>query len=37
VLALSDEVLRRFPDEYLRSLPPHIRAAVYERIGRPAS
>jgi hypothetical protein len=37
VLALSDEVLRAFPEDYLRGLPPRIRAAVRARIGRPAS
>lgn len=36
VLTLADETLRAFPDEYLRSLPPHVREAIRQRIGRPS-
>jgi hypothetical protein len=35
-LALSDEVLRRFPDEYLLSLPTEVQDAIRRRIGRPS-
>lgn len=36
LLALSDEVLRGFPDEYLRSLPAEVQDAIRRRIGRPS-
>jgi hypothetical protein len=36
VLALSDEVLREFPDTYLRTLSPETQEAIRNRIGRPA-
>ncbi len=36
LLALSDEALRAFPDEYLRSLPGEIQDAIRHRIGRPS-
>lgn len=36
VLALSDEVLRQFPDSYLRTLSPEAQQAIQKRIGRPA-
>ncbi len=36
LLALSDDVLAAFPDEYLRSLSPKTQAAIRKRIGRPA-
>ena len=35
-LALSDELLRQFPDTYLRTLPADVQDAVRRRIGRPA-
>ncbi|WP_437737770.1 hypothetical protein [Sorangium sp. So ce1335] len=35
LLALSDDVLRGFADEYLRSLPAEVQDAIRRRIGRP--
>ena len=35
ILALSDEVLRTFPETYLRSLSPETQQAIRKRIGRP--
>ncbi|KYF89699.1 hypothetical protein BE20_19895 [Sorangium cellulosum] len=35
LLALSDEALRGFPDEHLRSLPAEVQDAIRKRIGRP--
>ena len=35
VLAFSDEVLRILPDDYLRTLPADVKAAIRARIGRP--
>ncbi len=35
VLALSDEVLRGLPDDYLRALPAEVREAIRRRMGRP--
>ena len=35
LLALSDEVLRGLPDEYLRTLPADVQAAIRARTGRP--
>jgi hypothetical protein len=32
-LALSIELLRLLPDEYLRSLPPEVQAAIRRRLG----
>jgi hypothetical protein len=37
ILALSDEVLRGFADDYLRSLPPDVQDAIRKRIGRPSA
>ncbi|WP_437728603.1 hypothetical protein [Sorangium sp. So ce861] len=37
LLVLSDEVLRTFPDEYLRSLPAEVQDAIRRRIGRPSA
>ncbi|WP_437321169.1 hypothetical protein [Sorangium sp. So ce385] len=37
LLALSDEVLHGFPDEYLRSLPAEVQDAIRRRIGRPSA
>ncbi|KYG04538.1 hypothetical protein BE21_46255 [Sorangium cellulosum] len=37
LLALSDEALRGFPDEYLRSLPAEVQDAIRRRIGRPSA
>jgi hypothetical protein len=36
ILAMSDEVLRTLPDEYLRSLSPSAQQAIWKRIGRPS-
>jgi hypothetical protein len=35
ILALSDDVLRQFPDSYLCTLPAEIQDALRRRIGRP--
>lgn len=35
ILALSDDLLRGFPEEYLRTLPPGVQQAIRHRIGRP--
>lgn len=37
ILALPDDALRGFSDEYLRTLPPDAQATIRARIGRPAS
>lgn len=34
ILALSDEVLRGFPDDYVRSLPEHVQQKIRERLGQ---
>ncbi|WP_438030198.1 hypothetical protein [Sorangium sp. So ce233] len=36
LLALSDDALRGFTDEYLRSLPAEVQDAIRRRIGRPS-
>lgn len=36
VLALSDEVLREFPDTYLRTLSTETQQTIRNRIGRPS-
>ena len=33
ILALSDEVLRGFPENYVRSLPAHVQQVIRERLG----
>jgi hypothetical protein len=34
ILALSDEVLRGFPEDYVRSLPAHVQQVIRERQGK---
>lgn len=34
ILALSDEVLRGFSDEYIRTLPEHVQQTIRKRLGR---
>ena len=34
ILALSDDVLRGFSDEYIRTLPEHVQQTIRKRLGR---